>query len=96
MGRCRLCLPVVLDREMRGSRFYQTAFYMPVVLSLALIAVLIPLALFGVLGLAAVVLVHELAEVGVIANGVRAGRTRHLATLSASPDSAVRMDRAAA
>ena len=27
----------MLDREMRGSRFYQTAFYMPVVLSLALI-----------------------------------------------------------
>lgn len=33
-----------------------------------------PLALFGVLGLAAVVLVHEIAEVVVIANGVRAGR----------------------
>ena len=30
-------LAVVLDREMRGGRFYQTAFYMPVVLSLALI-----------------------------------------------------------
>jgi multiple sugar transport system permease protein len=30
-------LAVVLDREMRGSRFYQTAFYLPVVLSLALI-----------------------------------------------------------
>ncbi len=30
-------LAVVLDREMKGSRFYQTAFYMPVVLSLALI-----------------------------------------------------------
>lgn len=30
-------LAVLLDREMRGSRFYQTAFYMPVVLSLALI-----------------------------------------------------------
>ncbi len=30
-------LAVVLDREMHGSRFYQTAFYMPVVLSLALI-----------------------------------------------------------
>ena len=30
-------LAVVLDRNMRGSRFYQTAFYMPVVLSLALI-----------------------------------------------------------
>ena len=32
-----MLLAVVLDREMRGSRFYQTAFYMPVVLSLALI-----------------------------------------------------------
>jgi len=48
-------------------------------LSLGLITALIPLALFGVLGLAAVVLVHELAEVVVIANGVRAGRTKPLA-----------------
>lgn len=32
-----ILLAVVLDREMRGSRFYQTAFYMPVVLSVALI-----------------------------------------------------------
>ena len=30
-------LAVVLDRDMKGSRFYQTAFYMPVVLSLALV-----------------------------------------------------------
>ena len=30
-------LAVLLDKEMRGSRFYQTAFYLPVVLSLALI-----------------------------------------------------------
>lgn len=30
-------LAVILDREMKGSRFYQTAFYMPVVLSLALV-----------------------------------------------------------
>ncbi|QSR32475.1 MULTISPECIES: carbohydrate ABC transporter permease [Nocardioides] len=30
-------LAVLLDREVRGSRIYQTAFYMPVVLSLALI-----------------------------------------------------------
>src|SRR5690606_16223980 len=37
-------------------------------LSLGLIAVLIPLALTGVLGLAAVVAVHELAEIVVIAN----------------------------
>ena len=48
-------------------------------LSLGLIAVLMPLALFGVLGLAAVVLVHELAEIVVIANGVRAGRPTPLA-----------------
>ena len=41
-----------------------------------------PLALFGVLGLAAVVLVHELAEVVVIANGVRAGRVAPLPTLT--------------
>ncbi|WP_298458318.1 cation-translocating P-type ATPase [uncultured Cellulomonas sp.] len=47
-------------------------------LSLAIIVVLMPLALTGVLGLAAVVLVHEVAEVFVIANGVRAGRTRPL------------------
>jgi multiple sugar transport system permease protein len=30
-------LAVILDREMRGSRFYQTAFYLPVVLSMALV-----------------------------------------------------------
>lgn len=32
-----ILLAVILDKEMRGSRFYQTAFYMPVVLSLALV-----------------------------------------------------------
>jgi multiple sugar transport system permease protein len=30
-------LAVILDKEMRGSRFYQTAFFLPTVLSLALI-----------------------------------------------------------
>ncbi|MEB3030652.1 heavy metal translocating P-type ATPase [[Mycobacterium] nativiensis] len=48
-------------------------------LSLGIITVLMPMALFGTLGLAAVVLVHELAEVVVIANGVRAGRVKPLA-----------------
>ena len=47
-------------------------------MSLVLIAVLIPLAGLGALGLATVVLVHELAEVVVIGNGVRAGRVRPL------------------
>jgi len=32
-----ILLAILLDREVRGGRFYQTAFYMPVVLSLALI-----------------------------------------------------------
>ncbi|NUQ31783.1 hypothetical protein [Terrabacter sp. C0L_2] len=40
------------------------------------IVVLLPLALFGVLGLAQVILVHERAEVVVIANGRRAARVR--------------------
>lgn len=43
-------------------------------LALAIIIVLFPLALFDVLGLAGVVLVHELAEVLVILNGIRAAR----------------------
>ena len=30
-------LAVLLDRELRGTRFYQTAMFLPVVLSLALI-----------------------------------------------------------
>ncbi len=51
-------------------------------LSALILLTLIPLAAFGVLGLAAVVATHELAEVLVIANGVRAGRrqpARHAA-----------------
>ncbi|MFZ8420370.1 hypothetical protein ACO1MI_13735, partial [Staphylococcus aureus] len=47
-----------------------------IILSLLIITALLPLALFGVLGLAAVVLVHEIAEVVVILNGLRAARTR--------------------
>lgn len=48
-------------------------------LALAIIVVLVPLALFSVLGLAGVVLVHEVAEVIVIVNGVRAaGRPRRV------------------
>jgi ABC-type sugar transport system permease subunit len=33
-------LAVLLDREIRGSRFYQTIFYLPVVLSLAVIGII--------------------------------------------------------
>ncbi|WP_246858721.1 cation-translocating P-type ATPase [Citricoccus sp. SGAir0253] len=49
-----------------------------IVLSLLIIAVLLPLAITGVLGLAAVVLVHEVAEVVVIGNGLRAATTRRV------------------
>lgn len=58
-------------------------------LSLAIVVGLLPLALFGVLGLAAVVLVHELAEVVVIANGVRAGRTKQLVINAGEPSASV-------
>jgi len=35
-----MLLAVLLDREIRGSRIYQTAFYLPVVLSLAVIGII--------------------------------------------------------
>jgi cation-transporting ATPase G len=55
------------------------------VLSGGILVSLVPLAATGVLGLATVVLVHELAEVLVIANGVRAGRRRDAPLTAAVP-----------
>lgn len=63
-------IPVALAHARRGRRIMTGN----IGLALAIIVVLFPLALFGVLGLAAVVLVHEVAEVIVIGNGLRAGR----------------------
>ncbi|MBF6497426.1 heavy metal translocating P-type ATPase [Nocardia cyriacigeorgica] len=80
MGEDLRHLPRALEHARRARRI----MLQNVGLSLGLITILIPLALFGILGLAAVVLVHELAEIVVIANGVRAGRTKSLASL---PDS---------
>ena len=74
MGTDLSALPQALAHARRARRI----MLQNVGLSLTLIGVLIPLAVAGVLGLAAVVLVHELAEVVVIANGVRAGRTANL------------------
>lgn len=65
-------LPLLLAHARRS----RVIMWQSVGLSLAIIVGLMPLALFGVLGLAAVVLVHELAEVAVVANGARAGRLR--------------------
>jgi len=77
MGEDLRHLPHTLDHARRARRI----MLQNVGLSLGLIIALMPLALFGVLGLAAVVLVHEVAEVVVIANGVRAGRAKPLPTL---------------
>ncbi len=74
-------IPQALIHARRGRRIMTGN----IVLALAIIIVLFPLALFGVLGLAGVVLVHELAEVVVIANGLRAARGR--AVLPALGDS---------
>ncbi|ODT24781.1 MAG: cadmium-translocating P-type ATPase [Microbacterium sp. SCN 69-37] len=64
-------LPRAFDHARRGRRIINQN----IILSLAIITALLPLALFGILGLAAVVLVHEIAEVIVILNGLRAART---------------------
>jgi cation-transporting ATPase G len=63
-----------LPQSLAHARRARVIMLQNVGLSLGLITILIPLAGFGVLGLAAVVLVHELAEIVVIGNGVRAGR----------------------
>ncbi len=65
-------IPRAFDHARRGRRIINQN----IILSLLIITALLPLALFGVLGLAAVVLVHEVAEVIVILNGLRAARTR--------------------
>ncbi|MGW9553495.1 heavy metal translocating P-type ATPase [Nocardiopsis sp. NPDC055551] len=86
-----------LPRALAHARRSRAIMWQSVGLSLAIIITLMPLALFGVLGLAAVVLVHEVAEVVVIGNGIRAGRTRHLGTALAPtpPMRAARRDREA-
>ncbi|WP_409437732.1 heavy metal translocating P-type ATPase [Mycobacterium sp. SMC-14] len=63
-----------LPHALRHARRSRQIMLQNVGLSLGIITVLMPLAVFGTLGLTAVVVVHELAEVVVIANGVRAGR----------------------
>ncbi|HEY9562251.1 MAG TPA: cation-translocating P-type ATPase, partial [Nocardioides sp.] len=68
-----------LPHTLTHARRARSIMLQNVGLSLGLITILIPLAAFGVLGLAAVVLVHEIAEIFVIGNGVRAGRARPLA-----------------
>ena len=77
-----------LPHSLSHARRARSIMLQNVGLSLGLIALLIPLAAFGVLGLAAVVLVHEIAEIFVIGNGVRAGRVRPLAPAPAAASAA--------
>lgn len=71
-------IPGALAHARRGRRIMTVN----IGLALAIIVVLFPLALFGVLGLAGVVLVHELAEVVVILNGIGAARRPAVAYIS--------------
>ncbi len=77
-----------LPQAFAHARRARTIMLQNVGLSLAIVAVLVPLALLGALGLAAVVLVHELAEVVVIGNGVRAGRAMPMAVTGVSEPAA--------
>lgn len=83
MGQDLRHLPQALQHARRSRQI----MLQNVGLSLGIITVLMPLALFGALGLTTVVLVHELTEVIVIVNGVRAGRTKPLTAQGKTPQS---------
>lgn len=74
MGTDLRHLPQGIDHARRA----RAIMLQNIAMSLAIVIVLVPLAALGVLGLAAVVFIHEIAEVFVIGNGVRAGRLRPL------------------
>ena len=79
MGDRLTHLPDLIDHAARTRRI----MIQNLVLSGLIIAVLIPVAGLGWLGLGAVVATHELAEVAVIANGLRARRRLHRDTTPA-------------
>ncbi|MHB8891624.1 MAG: heavy metal translocating P-type ATPase [Candidatus Limnocylindrales bacterium] len=68
MGEDLRHLPVAIDHARRTNGIMRQNL----VLSGAILVALVPLAAVGALGLAAVVAVHEVAEIVVIANGLRA------------------------
>ncbi|MDN4519628.1 cation-translocating P-type ATPase [Mycolicibacterium austroafricanum] len=81
MGEDLRHLPQVLAHSRRARRI----MIQNIAFSMLIIATLIPMAAFGVLGLATVVFVHEMAEVLVILNAIRAARTRPLPGLTSAP-----------
>ncbi|MGH9156000.1 MAG: heavy metal translocating P-type ATPase [Acidimicrobiales bacterium] len=74
-------LPDTLTHARRAGRIMRQNL----ALSGAILVILVPLAAVGALHLASVVAIHELAEVVVIANGVRASRRSAFADPGASP-----------
>jgi len=76
MGEDLRHLPDALDHARRAMRIVRQNL----VLSATILIALVPLAAFGFLGLAAVVATHEIAELAVIANGLRAARTQSFTT----------------
>jgi cation-transporting ATPase G len=60
------------------ARAARAIFTQNLLMSGVILVALVPLAATGILGLATVVAAHELAEVLVIANGIRAGRRTRL------------------
>lgn len=70
MGEDLTHLPAVVRHAKRAGKIMRQNL----ALSALILLSLVPLAASGILGLAAVVAIHELAEVVVIANGIRAGR----------------------
>lgn len=71
MGEDLRHLPRVLTHARRSHRIMRQN----IGLSMLIVVTLVPLAIVGALGLAAIVAIHELAEIVVIGNGLRAGRT---------------------
>lgn len=70
-----------LPQALAHARRARSIMLQNIGLSAVIVLSLVPLAGFGILGLATVVFIHEIAEVFVIANGTRAGRMRQIAGL---------------
>jgi cation-transporting P-type ATPase G len=85
MGDSLTHLPDLIDHARRTRRI----MIQNLVLSGMIIAVLIPTAAAGLLGLGAVVAIHEVAEIVVIANGLRARSTNTFTAATLQPVSAL-------
>jgi len=85
MGDSLTHLPDLIDHARRTRRI----MIQNLILSGMIITVLIPTAASGLLGLGAVVAIHEVAEIVVIANGLRARSTNTFAASAPKPTSAL-------